>query len=514
MKRLVFLLTIFLALSAHAYEERGPSLQSVYMSLDPTSVSQHFAFYELYPDTPIGKMALRHAWELLQGGQSKEKVLPSIQLQPLIAFVNRLPSARDAPLLDEEHLQTIEKLARHLKNRNLKGFALWDPELLKKLNSDEIDLARGLFLAEMEEDTPDARSKIRSYEANIDLMALQILARLSDNASPKEKIRAINDYVFTEMRFRFPPHSLYAKDIDVYTLLPSVLDSRRGVCLGVSILYLCLAQRLDLSLEAITPPGHIFVRHVDPETAEIINIETTARGINVPSEAYLGIETPTLQKRSIKDVIGLAFMNQASVSWHRDDSETAISLYLKSLQYLQDDYLIEMFLGFNYLFAGKTKEGKALLKKIQKTRPTHILSGDSVSEDYLAGKTDEEGIKAVFQEVNETRSSILAKQKQLETVLAKFPEFRQGILHLAITYLQLGREKEALPILERYISLRPDDPTGNYYLSAIHLQRINFAMAWKYLLRAETILATHDHRPKALKDLRQALLRACPEPKT
>ena len=82
---------------------------------------------------------------------------------------------------------------------------------------------------------------------------------------------------FLRACFRFPPHSLYAKDIDVYTFLPSVLDSRRGVCLGVSILYLCLAQRLDLPLEAMTPPGHIYVRY-----GEDLNIETTARGIDVP----------------------------------------------------------------------------------------------------------------------------------------------------------------------------------------------------------------------------------------
>lgn len=512
MRWAALLLLIFLTVSAQAYEEKGPSLQSIYMSLDPTSVSQHFAFYELYPDTTLGKSALRHAWDLLQGGQTTEKILPSIQIQPIIAFVNRLPSSREAPKLEESELQTISNLARHLPNRKLKGFNLWDPKVLETLSADEVDLARSLFLAEMETDTPEARSKILSYEANIDLMALQILARLPENPTPAEKIRAINDYVFTEMRFRFPPHSLFAKDIDVYTLLPSVLDSRRGVCLGVSILYLCLAQRLDLSLEAVTPPGHIYVRHVDPATKEIINIETTARGIDIPSEAYLGIETPSLQTRSIKDVIALAFQNQASVSWHRKDSATTIALYEKALRYLPNDYLIEMFLGFNYLIAGRTEEGKALLKKIQTTRPPHFLCSDSVSEDYLAGKTDVEGIQAVFQMIDETRASILEKQKNLETVVEKFPEFRQGVLHLAITHLQLGREKEALPILERYIAMHPKDPTGNYYLSVIHLQRFNYSMAWRYLQRSEAILATHAHAPKALKELRQALLRACPEP--
>lgn len=103
---------------------------------------------------------------------------------------------------------------------------------------------------------PD-RVRIQSYEALIDLMALQILARLPKQASAEEKIIAINTFIFDEMGFRFPPHSLYAKDIDLYTFLPSVLDSRRGVCLGVSILYLCLAQRLELPLEMITPPGPV-----------------------------------------------------------------------------------------------------------------------------------------------------------------------------------------------------------------------------------------------------------------
>ena len=44
------------------------SLTALYSTLDPTSVSQHFAFYELYPKTHEGKAALVHAWDLLSGG--------------------------------------------------------------------------------------------------------------------------------------------------------------------------------------------------------------------------------------------------------------------------------------------------------------------------------------------------------------------------------------------------------------------------------------------------------------
>src|ERR1700761_5200171 len=127
--------------------------------------------------------------------------------------------------------------------------------------------------------------KIRSYEALIDLMALQILTRITFEDPPAKKIRAINHFIFEEMGFRFPPHSSHAKDIDLYTFLPSVLDSRRGVCLGVSILYISLAQRLKLDLQMVTPPGHIFVCW--RQGKEVINIETTARGIHIPDEKYL-----------------------------------------------------------------------------------------------------------------------------------------------------------------------------------------------------------------------------------
>jgi tetratricopeptide (TPR) repeat protein len=488
------------------------SLSALYSTLDPTSVSQHFAFYELYPKSPEGRQALKHAWELLSGGQTNwdpELILPSLDPQPLINFVNRT-SLESAPLLEEEQLAVIEKLARHLANRSLQGFGLWDEAAILQLPDDQIDLARGLLVAEMG-NGPEARQKVRSYEAHVDLMALQIFARLHDTATPLEKIRAVNDYIFSEMRFRFPPLSLHAKDIDIYTFLPSVIDGRRGVCLGVSILYLCLAQRLGLEIQAITPPGHIYVRYVASD-GSTLNIETTARGIDVPSERYLGVETRKLQERTIREVVGLAFMNQAALSWHRNDPQRAIALYEKARPYLGDDYLLNMFLGYNYLFVGKEKEGKALLAKIKGFIPDHAISPDTVIEDYLAGDTDGEAIQAIYAEVNETRNSILEKQKKLTQVVAQYPRFRQGLFHLATTWLQLGREKEALPILEKYIQMNPKDPTVNYYLSAIYFQRRNYNQAWRYLHASEAIVQEKDHHPHALKELRRSLQKACPEP--
>jgi len=307
-------------------------LTTLYNSLDPCSIGQLFAFYHLYPDTSEGERALSNAWELMHSHRKEKKylegelVLPAMEINSIIALVNKQPFETDIQL-DEDQLALIESISDHLSNRKLKGWAVWEKEDLIALPSEEIDLARALLLYQFEED----RLKVRQYEATLDLISLQILARLPMGASQEEKISAINHFIFHEKRFRFPPHSLWAKDIDVYTFLPSVLDSRLGVCLGVSILYLSIAQRLDLPLEIITPPGHIFIRYNSGEST--LNIETTARGVHMPDKVYLGINTRKLQERTLKEVVGLAFINQASVFWQKDDFETTVELYEKALPF-------------------------------------------------------------------------------------------------------------------------------------------------------------------------------------
>jgi regulator of sirC expression with transglutaminase-like and TPR domain len=491
----------------------GSALSARYSTLDPTSVAQHFAFYELYPESAEGKAALTHAWALLSGecgapcnpGMS----FPTLDARPIISLMNR--SSQSGPILEEHQLDVIERLAQQLPNRKLKGHSVWSREDLLALNPEEIDLARGLLIADFGE-TAEDRLKIRSYEATLDLMALQILARLPPEATSLDKVRTINDYIFSELRFRFPPHSLMAKEIDQYTLLPSVMDSRLGVCLGVSILYLSLAQRLNLTLEAITPPGHIYVRYVSP-SGEIVNIETTARGIDVPSDMYLSLETRKLQQRNIKEVVGLAFMNQAALAWHNEDHVSAISLYEKGLEFLPKDPLYQTFLAYQYLFSGEQNKGRKLLKEVVGHIPDHGIAADNVTEDYLAGHASAEALQAIYQEVDETRESILKKQKQIEEILLKHPKFRGGRLHLAVTYLQLGREKEAIPVLEDYMKIDPTNPVVCYYLAALQAQRLNYNAAWKHLQATEKIVHARDHHPKALDDLRNGLLRACPEPR-
>lgn len=504
-----YFLALLLSLPLFAQTD---SLHSLYTSLDPYSLTQQMAFYELYPDTPEGSQAIERALTLLRQGENKvplpRSLLPKFDIQAIVSLITRQPF--DPPVkLGEDELTTIAKLTSHFANRSLKGYQVWTREEVLALPAEEIDLCRGLLLEQFE-GADDPIQEIRQYEASLDLMALQILARLPKGASHLDKIKEINRYIFEEMQFRFPPHSLYAKDIDLYTFLPSVLDSRQGVCLGVSILYLCLAQRLDLPLEIITPPGHIYVRY--NREGLFLNIETTARGINLPNETYLGINTRSLQMRNMKEVIGMAFVNQASVHWQRQEYNTCVNLYEKALPYMEGDPLIHMFLGLNYLFVGRKEEGEKLLRPLNRYTFDYAVGEETLITDYLAGHIDAEGIQTVFLPVDSTRESIVKKQAEIEKLLKKYPKFRGGILQLAVTYLQLARTKEARAILHRYHELDPNDPTVEYYLSIVCAERYDFNASWKFLQNAEAITASRDHHPEALKGLRAKLRTLCPQP--
>lgn len=85
-----------------------------------------------------------------------------------------------------------------------------------------------------------------------------------------------------------------AADTTLASSLPSrVLADRRGGCLGLTLLYLALAESLDLPLRPVFLPGHVFVRWRSP--ALVRNAETLRRGLARSDSFYR--ETFALARR-------------------------------------------------------------------------------------------------------------------------------------------------------------------------------------------------------------------------
>lgn len=472
----------------------------LYRSLNPHSISSHLAFYHLFPDTPEGKRALSDAWKLLSGTNALTPLsyVPQEAIDSIVALITK----KEGIAINPADFLAIEQLAGHLPNRKLKGHLVENEAEVLALSPEEVDLSRGLLVAQGEE-------QLKGYEALIDLMALQILTQAPLSSTPEKKIREINRFIFEEMGYRFPPHSAYSKDIDLYTYLPSVIDSKKGVCLGVSILYLALSQRLGLPLEAITPPGHIYVRYLGPPER---NIETTARGIHVDTKKYLSIESEDLPVRTMKDVIGLAYFNEASVHWQSENYQKALNCYQKAVLYLPDDLLLQELMGFNYLFVGEKEKGDLILARVyQSPRGGKPFLETSVVEDYLHGKANTEAIRTLFSHVDENRASLLHKKEQLEATIKNCPLFRAPHFHLAITLLQLHRMGEALTTLTHYLTLEKNDPSAQFLMAELHAARSNYPAAWHHLSHAKNLLSSRKELPEAIRHFEQALSLRSPE---
>ncbi|HEV3192412.1 MAG TPA: transglutaminase family protein, partial [Polyangiaceae bacterium] len=69
-----------------------------------------------------------------------------------------------------------------------------------------------------------------------------------------------------------------------FVLLPAVLRSRRGSCVGLGALYLGLAQSLKIPMEGVMRPGHFYVRVREADRHR--NIELLRQGEEMPDSWY------------------------------------------------------------------------------------------------------------------------------------------------------------------------------------------------------------------------------------
>lgn len=127
-------------------------------------------------------------------------------------------------------------------------------EFAELVSQDQFDLDRAsLMLAQ------DAYPGIdvASYLEQLDDIAAAIMRRVAGDAFAEQKVRALNYYLFSEMRF--------SGNIDDYydprnSYLNQVLERRTGIPITLSIVYLEVGRRIGLNLKGISFPGHFLVK--------------------------------------------------------------------------------------------------------------------------------------------------------------------------------------------------------------------------------------------------------------
>jgi tetratricopeptide (TPR) repeat protein len=113
-------------------------------------------------------------------------------------------------------------------------------------------------------------------------------------------------------------------------LIEGVLERKRGNCLGLTLLWLSLAEELDLPLRGVYVPGHIFIRYVGNDAS--LNFEFSDGGAPWEDARYrkrfrLPTERPYLRSLSPEETLGV-FLKSVGASYAKKGrNEEALALY-------------------------------------------------------------------------------------------------------------------------------------------------------------------------------------------
>jgi tetratricopeptide (TPR) repeat protein len=306
-----------------------------------------------------------------------------------------------------------------------------------------------------------------AVEKEINLLAERVEPVLRDRSDPRKVVSALNTFLFVEEGFTY---DCVAGNPDNY-LLDRVLARKHGNCLGLSALYLLLAERFSLPLWGVYVPSHCFVRYED--SGARINIETGEKGADREDDRYIrdfGFtkERPYLRNLGRKEMLGVylkslgaAFSRKgredralrlyreaavfypglpdiyfnAGVSFHkRGMLDEAIEQYRRALVLDPDLGMARDNIGVALAKQGRLPEALAEARKAVALRPRNTVTRRNLAATLCANGMLEEGIR------------------EYRKVLEIEPENAKALAGLTKAYYASGEFHEAIVYCDRAVA--------------------------------------------------------------
>lgn len=170
-----------------------------------------------------------------------------------------------------ERAEKLQKLATAVHQQNVRAqlVAVLNPQDAQQEQG--IDLLRAaLLLAKL--DNPEL--DVDAYLEDVEKMTQQIEKSLPKDATPANRLQALNDYLFKQLGYHGSRTNYYSR---ANSYLNEVIDDREGLPITLSVLYMELGRRLGIRIVGVPLPGHFVVRF-EPEEGESELIDVFAGG--------------------------------------------------------------------------------------------------------------------------------------------------------------------------------------------------------------------------------------------
>ncbi len=344
-----------------------------------------------------------------------------------------------------------------LRDYNPQGLEATTLEEVLALPDDEIDLATAIMILYKEWDPSfDATGSLEEIER----MAVELKVQISSEDNPEIIVSLINQYLFEESGYSSsrlnPADPDYMKALE-NSALPSVIENKKGNCLGVSLLYLALAERLALPFYGVTAPRHVFVRYDDGRKR--INVETTGKGKGYEDSFYekefmlhstyrgYNFYLKNLFKR---EVIGVFLNNLGGTYGTKGVHDKAIAELRRSIEINPNDPEAHYNLGVVYQEKGMPDEAIAELKRAIETNPHYARAYNNLGVIYgTKGMPDEE--------IAEYKKAI-----EIDSNLA------EAHTNLGAAYVEKGMYNEGITEHRRALEIDPNNAKAHYNLGVAY----------------------------------------------
>lgn len=109
---------------------------------------------------------------------------------------------------------------------------------------------------------------VQGVLGRVDELAERLKRRLPADAVPLQRLRLLNRFFFQELGFAGNVNNYYDRR---NSLLPAVLDSRRGIPITLAVLYAEIAAQAGLTAQGVSFPGHFLVKVQMPRGEVVID---------------------------------------------------------------------------------------------------------------------------------------------------------------------------------------------------------------------------------------------------
>lgn len=185
-----------------------------------------------------------------------------------MAAIPYLEAAREAS--PPEFAARLEAMAEELRFRALKAeFLLLAAERVPDLETGAFLLSRFV--------RPAAGHGV--YRLWLDRVAAAVAESLPEDATTSEGVKRLSAHLFQSLGFAGNEANYYDPD---NSCLSRVIDTRRGIPVTLSILYLLVAKRLKLPVYGVGTPGHFLLGYREDGEANFLDAFRSGAPLSAP----------------------------------------------------------------------------------------------------------------------------------------------------------------------------------------------------------------------------------------